>query len=282
MTVGSYLNYIAGQAYVRDEEKQSIRNSITNLQSRLVRNFGTEISQQLIFGSYSRDTILPRSMDESSDIDYMIIFRDGSLRPQSYLDKLRRFVETSYSRSEIQQSNPTIQLSLNHIRFELVPATQHLFYGIQIPAKASSSDDWICTDPVGLNKKLTEKNQSHGNFIKPLIRIVKYWNAQNGKVFDSYDLEKKILEFSFFGSGFFCAPNLEAYFFEFMSSLDVSWFAPDWKQQKIKRMKQIINTMSQYKSSNMAIAEQELRKLLPAPTTGLFGLGRSSLLGGLS
>lgn len=281
MTVKSYLDYIAGQAYVRDEEKQSIRNSITNLQSRLIKNLGTEISQQLIFGSYSRDTILPRSMDENSDIDYMIIFKDGSLRPQSYLDKLRRFVEASYSRSEIQQSNPTIQLSLNHICFELVPATQHWLYGIQIPAKASSSDDWIYTDPVDLNKKLTEKNQSHGNFIKPLVRIAKYWNAQNGKVFDSYDLEKKILDFSFSGSGFFGAPDLEAYFFEFMSSLDVSWLAPDWKQQKIKRMKQIVSSARQYKSSNMAVAEQELRKLLPAPSTGLFGLGRRSLLGGL-
>jgi hypothetical protein len=67
-------------------------------------------------------------MDEKSDIDYMVVFSDRDYQPQTYLDRLRRFTEYYYQKSEIKQSHPTIQLELNHIRFELVPAVK----------------DWVC------------------------------------------------------------------------------------------------------------------------------------------
>src|SRR5690606_40140815 len=58
----------------------------------------------------SRGTILPRSMDEQSDIDYMVVFSDGSATPQTYLNRLKTFVEKRYGSSEIYQSSPTIVL----------------------------------------------------------------------------------------------------------------------------------------------------------------------------
>jgi len=58
----------------------------------------------------------------------MVIFNiyDGQGKPQTYLDRLRELAEVKYSTSEISQSNPTIVLALNHIKFELVPAVNGL------------------------------------------------------------------------------------------------------------------------------------------------------------
>lgn len=264
MTVASYLSSVAAAAYVRDSEKESIRNSIATLEYRLKHHFGQDVSEQLIFGSYSRETILPRSMDANSDVDYMVVFKDGNFRPQTYLDRLRRFVEASYIRSEIEQSNPTIRLSLNHIRFELVPAVRTMFYGLHIPGKPSSYQDWISTNPTGFNGELTEKNKSHGNFIKPLVRIVKYWNACNGYPFESYELEQQVVAFNYSGVGFFSAPELRKYFYEFMGDLSVSWLAPDWKKQKIERARTLIKNIRGYEAINRQDqAENELKKLLP-------------------
>lgn len=130
MTVNSYLAGLASSAIIRNEEQISIRRSIANLQTKLANEFHGELADHFIFGSYSRGTILPRFMDERSDIDYMVVFKDGSLRPQSYLSRLRRFVERNYTRSEIYQSNPTVVLALNHINFELVPAIDSWMWGL--------------------------------------------------------------------------------------------------------------------------------------------------------
>lgn len=78
--------------------------------------------------------MLPRSYDPSSDVDYMVVFKNVIYQPQTYLNKLRDFVNYYYRTSEIKQSHPTIQLNLNHITFELVPASHNILFGYQIPS----------------------------------------------------------------------------------------------------------------------------------------------------
>jgi DNA polymerase sigma len=83
MSINSYLTNIATAAIIRDQEKAAIQRSIDTLQLRLKNHFGSQLGSGVIFGSYSRDTILPRNMDTKSDVDYMVIFADGGLRPQA-------------------------------------------------------------------------------------------------------------------------------------------------------------------------------------------------------
>jgi len=264
MTVNSYLTGLANSAIIRDREQESIRRSVATLQYRLGQHFGSEISEQVIFGSYSRGTILPRSMDANSDVDYMVVFADGSNQPQTYLNRLRRFVEQYYSRSEISQSNPTIVLSLNHIRFELVPAINNWLSGLQIPAKASDYIDWISTDPTGFNQELVNANQSHSNLIKPLVRVVKYWNAANRYPFESYSLEQDIVRHGFGLFGHFGGYQLKNYFYDYIESMDAGFFAPKWKQDVVSRARQLAaEAKSQENQGYSASAETTIKRLLP-------------------
>ena len=84
MSVNSYLTNLASSSIIRDAEKISINKSIENLQSKL-KIVDSSKSDHFIFGSHNRGTILPRTIDENSDIDYMIVFDDNSKKPQSYL-----------------------------------------------------------------------------------------------------------------------------------------------------------------------------------------------------
>lgn len=270
MTINSYLTNIANAAITRDQEKLAIQRSINNLQLRLKNHFGTQQADSFIFGSYSRGTILPRNMDEQSDVDYMVVFSDNGLRPQSYLDRLRRFAEQNYQRSDIEQSNPTIVLDLNHIRFELVPAVKS-WYGLQIPARATDYSDWINTDPTGFNDKLVQANQANGNQIKPLVRLVKYWNASCGYPFESYSLEQKIANHNY-GFGFLglqTTRRLDEYFSQFVQSLDLGWSEPQWKKDAVSRLKQLTaQAMMLERAGNATQAETIIKKLLP-PINGL-------------
>ncbi|MCU7829585.1 MAG: nucleotidyltransferase domain-containing protein [Candidatus Thiodiazotropha sp. (ex Myrtea sp. 'scaly one' KF741663)] len=265
MSVNSYICGLADMAIIRDQERLSIQRSITALKARLNSYFEDEIKDSIIFGSYSRGTILPRLMDANSDIDYMIVFADSSIRPQTHLDRLRRFVELHYSRSEIYQSHPTIVLSLNHIRFELVPAIHGWLTGINIPAKASDYEDWISTDPNAFNEELITANQSHGNKIKPLIRLMKYWNGINNYPFESYSLEQDIIEHGFGFFGLFGGRQLKDYFFKYIEEgLDLHIFAPKWKKDAVSRAKQLaINAYWQESDGYAEAAERTIYRLLP-------------------
>ncbi|MBS0607684.1 MAG: nucleotidyltransferase domain-containing protein, partial [Verrucomicrobia bacterium] len=175
MIINSYLKQLAEMAIIRDDEKENIQRSICTLRDRLNDHFSSQLSDQFIFGSYARETILPRYMDENSDVDYMIVFKDGSSDPQTYLNRLRIFAEKWYSSSEISQSRPTIILSLGHIKFDLVPAITSLGSGFRIPAKASEYQNWIATDPNDLKRIVADANKLSNFIAKPLIRILKYW-----------------------------------------------------------------------------------------------------------
>lgn len=269
MSVNSYLTNLANGAIVRDAERDSIQRSIDTLRARLTAHFPGEITDQFVFGSYSRGTILPRSMDTQSDVDYMVVFKDGSLRPQAYLDRLRRFSEQRYARSEIAQANPTIALELDHIRFELVPATRDWFDNIRIPAKASSYQDWIDTNPNGFNERLTSANQANGNFIKPLVRLIKYWNANAGYPFESYDLEQKVLVQNFNFFGLLVPRRLSDLFNQMVEAIDAGLFAPKWKQEAVTRLKQLTSQANAFERLGQeATAEGNIKKLLP-PVGGL-------------
>lgn len=257
MSVNSYLTGLANSAIVRDNEKVSISTSINNLQTNLSYS-NSMFSSHFIFGSYSRGTILPRGIDENSDIDYMIEFKELGHKPQTYLNWLKtNIAEKYYSRSEIYQSHPTIVLELNHIKFELVPAIKNSWGQLQIPAKATDYNDWIETDPTGFNIILTGANQRHNNFVKPLVRLVKRWNVHAGYPFESFDLEKRVVDSAFYGNTL-----LRDYFYDFANSLTVNYTMAQWKNDKIKRLQKIVYDVSNLEKMGYVVdAENKIKQL---------------------
>lgn len=271
MTINSYLTQIATHAILREDEKAGIQRSLTTLQSRLVDYFGAQLGKHFVFGSYSRGTALPRSMDSHSDVDYMVEFSDSSLQPQSYLDRLRRFAEVRYSRSEVSQSHPTVALELNHIRFELVPALDSWWSGIQIPQRSANYQSWQDTDPRGFNEKLTSANQSNGNLIKPLVRVMKYWNAAAGHPFESFELEKTVAEYSYSQWGLGSSRRLAEYFFQIVEATGPGFFASQWKRAATDRLESLVTKARNFERSGDTVrAEGVMAQLLP-PVGSLLG-----------
>lgn len=78
MSVLSFLTDTASSAVLSLSEQSSTATSITTLQARMTLHFDRGvIAQHFRFGSSTRGTILPRSMDEQSDIDYMVVAYSG-------------------------------------------------------------------------------------------------------------------------------------------------------------------------------------------------------------
>lgn len=257
MSVLSLLTSLASEAVLSKTEQSSIATSIATLETRLAQHFGLNvIGPNFRFGSSTRGTILPRTIDAESDIDYMIVFKEGALlrMPQTYLSRLREFAEKYYSRSIVRQSHPSIVLELNHIRFDLVPAIPYWLGGVQIP---DSTGDWMTTDPTGFNLKLEKTNKSHQSLIKPTIRLMKYWNIASKRPFESFETEKWICSLNLYHLA-----NLRGYLFEVIGHLSTSYFQAQWINNEITRAKTIVAKVKQCESQGLnKIAEEEVRKL---------------------
>lgn len=259
MSVQSHLSSTASSAILTETEKTSIATSVSTLQSRLNSYFGTDVKSHFRFGSSTRGTILPRSMDAHSDIDYMIVFADEESKPQTYVSRLKRFAENYYASSNIAQSHPTVFLSLNHIKFDLVPAISSYIEEYRIPAPSSSYQEWIATSPNDFNATLTAANTRCGHYLKPSIRLLKYWNARSGYVFDSYALEKWAA-----GRYFSYCSTVKDYFFALVEDISLDWNAAQWRKDKLESAKSIIQKTKEYERNDMpATAEQEIKKLIP-------------------
>jgi len=257
MSVLSHLQNTSNSIKIQDWEREAIDTSINTLSYKLGQHFHN-IESKFVFGSYDRGTILRRSKDPNSDVDYMVVFTDGNgWTPQTLMNRLKQFAEAKYSRNEIYQSAPTVVLELNHIKFELAPA--HKRWGTTyIPAPASAYSLWISTSPNSQKVELIEKNRNNQYLIRKLVRLLKYWNVKNGKIYSSYELEKYVIDKSFW----FCE-NLKEYFFSAVDGLN-TWNIPEYKLTKINRLKEIVSKTREYESENRPIsAEIEIKKAIP-------------------
>lgn len=261
MSALNHLTTTASSLVLSSSEKSSIDTSISTLKTRLNDWFGSDIKEQIKFGSSTRGTILPRKADERSDIDYMIVFdNDDNCKPQTFIDRLKTFASAKYSTSEIHQSHPTVVLMLNHIKFDLVPAykSDNFLNTLYIPAPATDFADWTSTDPNGFNQTLTSKNNNNNNQIKPMIRLVKYWNACNGYVYESFGLEQDLV-----GQLYFFCTNLKDYLLSGINGLNTTGL-PQYKSDKVQRARDIVAQVKEFERINLPDnAETEIKKLIP-------------------
>lgn len=193
MSVDSYLSDLGSSLVVKDGEKLSINRSVDTLISRANTYFGG-FDRCLVFGSYTRGTILPRKADDHSDVDIMMVFDDDDdYRPQAYINRIKKFAEGKYWNSIVHQDRPSVVLDMQHIRIEMTPGKN---YGVEgwyyIPLDAST---WQLTKPNSFNSDLVRCNGNNGYKIKPVIRLMKHWNvSKNYRALPSFELESTLVD----------------------------------------------------------------------------------------
>ena len=254
MSVYSYLQSLASSLVLSTSEKDSITTSVNTIKSRLVGYF-SDVVEKKVFGSYFWEIILPRKVDEKSDVDIMVVFNNPyGYKPQSFLDRLKKFAEYYYSSSEIHQSSPSLVLELNHIKFELPPAYKN--YGIYYIPDGPSN--WRTTDPDGFSDALIECNKNNGYKIKPVVRLLKHWNIQkNGRDLPSFLLEKTIaeeLKYSYF--------SCTSYTDYLKAGLEKIKYKTD--NNEVNNALESIKQALSYEQQNMPYsAEVEIKKVFP-------------------
>lgn len=219
MNINNKLITFAQQELVlahNDTERDRIKGSVSQLEKILKDRLGKEIKEFVRFGSFTRNTILPRRYDSQSDVDLMVVFNTDTWKknPRTYRTNLLQVLSAAYPNSISKKDFPAVKLLLNHIMFDVVPAySETQFWGsgynYYIP---DANDSWRGTVPNEINERLRERNQYYrDNTVRNVIRLCKHWNASRNYPFQSYLMEKSILDVNFANentySGFLYALN---------------------------------------------------------------------------
>ena len=117
MNCNTYLKEFSSRLILKYNEKEHIDNSIKHIKSMLHIYFESKIKEIKVFGSYSRKTVMPRIIDESSDIDIMVVLNNIDGKPQTYLNQLKVFAEYYYKDSIVRQSLPTCKCQYKNVQF---------------------------------------------------------------------------------------------------------------------------------------------------------------------
>lgn len=185
-------------------EREKIDRSLSHLEDLLLSHFGSDIDEVLRFGSYTRNTILPRKYDAKSDVDLMIVFNSdtGTFKPRTYRKWLADFLKTKYPNSLSKKDLPSVKLELNHIMFDIVPSIHSDdFLGYTYTYIPESDSEWMKTSPNDINNRLAKVNSRIGNnSLRNTIRLCKYFNSSSGYPFSSYEFEKEIIKFCYWNS----------------------------------------------------------------------------------
>lgn len=257
-----YITQITNKLYIShgSTEKNSIDASVKYLTSNLKSYFGNQLIKTILFGSYTRGTIIPRKYDLNSDVDIMVVFNTelyNEKRPNTYRENLKRFVDYKYPKSISTKDLPSVMLTLSKIKFDLVPAIISSLWFSETLYIPKDQVEWQTTNPKEFNKELSDANQKYSNIVKPIIRLLKYWNHRNNYPYDSFELEQIIAGMNFSGD------TIESGFYYAIDQLPTS-FRSEGTNQKTNTLRNNKNWIIEYlERDNVAKAKECFHRIVP-------------------
>lgn len=262
ISINTYLRKLSSELFIshNSRERNRINTSVSTIENRLWSFFGDKIDSIKIFGSFTRDTILPRKYDDKSDVDIMIIFdieNHSEKKVHTYRKNLRRFASHWYKTSIAKKDFPSVVIELQNLKFDLVPAIEksHWWHGdrLLIP---DSDGGWMPTEPFSFSQELSQANSTYGSIVKPIVRLLKFWNGKSANYpFPSFELEQLIADMDFSDD------DIQSGFFYAIENLPV----PDnYKYLKVESLKTNALRVQEYlEVGDKAKAMKWLKRILP-------------------
>jgi len=144
----------------------------------------SRLTGSYLSGSYSRDTAI-YPLDDV-DIIFTIdpapwqIGLFGKLMrpsPEKVLQSFARALRLRYPQTSVDTQRRSVRLALAHVDIDCVPAIEEGPASPFIFVPDRKDGTWIRSSPVRHKLVSTEVNAANNGLLKPLIKLLKHWNA---------------------------------------------------------------------------------------------------------
>lgn len=257
MDINTYYTELGNALIFSPDKRERIDISIDYFKQKIWGQFQDRLVEVVVYGSYSRETIIRK--DDEADVDIVVIYKTREVQPDTYLKQIKTFCENTYNRSTIYQDHPTIVIDMEHIKFEIVPSIYVSTGVVKIPAPKSKELKWVNTNPKGLITKVQNKDKNNKNLILPIIRILKYWNTLSGRPFASFQIERAVVD------KIYTCTTIKQYFSTAISAIEEIAIG-DTQKRAIRNLRDKLKRLHILETNNFhEYIEQELNSFLPFP-----------------
>src|SRR6202000_3049858 len=128
------------------------------------------------------------------DPKYFHFYNNGQNNGQAgLLDLVKKTLKQTYtSTPDISRDGQAVTIRFTDFVVDVVPAFNRNGGGYIIPNSITKS--WISTDPKKHDDLFSDPNKIHNGILVPLIKMIKSWNRNNNKHFNSFHLEVLALQ----------------------------------------------------------------------------------------
>lgn len=234
MDTTKYLESLIKKINVPDEILNRVSEEQDYLKKEL-KSFSENIEEVELFGSYRNYTQIKDSNFNYPCADIFIAFKNGfSKKPMELGQELFHLINKVDTNLELKLISSKVIFEKKGIKYELVPAYKQ-FDKIFIPDNKSSEQKWIFFDLNNQKEQLSKIGLKTNNWSNDIIKLLKFWNQNNGYVFNSYDLENIILNLNVKFD-----QNIKIYFFSIVTNLPNNGVG----KEKIKELNKLKNKVN--------------------------------------
>jgi hypothetical protein len=180
------------QAFRSNLEITDLQEPVVATRQKRVREaveFGFEVLDSFLTGSYARDTLIAPL--KKADVDLFTVLSSRYYQnqtPQGLLDQVREHLRQTYPTTpRVSKNGQAVTITFTDFIVDVVPAFNRQGGGYLIPN--TNSGTWISTDPQRHIELWSEANEFHQGDLIPLIKMLKAWNRTHSERFRSFHLE---------------------------------------------------------------------------------------------
>jgi hypothetical protein len=183
---GAFLELL-GRLDLTADQAETASTRATALKDFFDRNF-TMAERSFTIGSYRRGTLVrpERDIDLLAPLDYTTYKDRFDNDSRAFLYFVRDELNDRYALSKVSSRGVAVLLDFNVIRADVVPAFRRMGGGYFIP---DGRKRWTATNPDFHTRIIRDRDRELGERLKPLIRLMKFWNIQNGGHLRSFHVE---------------------------------------------------------------------------------------------
>ncbi len=190
-TLQQYIKDLAYSIAPQPIERASIESFLSVVEEKLLNSFENELEQCISIGAYARETAIRYTIDKESDFDLLLLFKNENDLEGFNLKKeaIIKFISKNYTQSEEVTKDLKVQMKFGKV--DLIPAVvsfQNDIPKLFIANKNKSS--WVQKNPLTFDEFINKKNEESSFTLKPIIRLLKYWNISHGRYFTTESLEE--------------------------------------------------------------------------------------------
>lgn len=227
------LNFLS-DLELTDTQTKQVAARQTSVRATAESNALIDIDDSHLIGSYARDTqIKSLNSGDRIDVDCLLVLKTSQHNLHKYwhatdggrqlLEDLRRSLR-EYQGLDVKIDHPAVTISWSDMKMELVPAFHRQEGGFLIPANNGWNNSWQATSPLKDAEHLSNLNKATKGEFKPLIKMLKAWNRNFGKVLPSFAIETAL--YHSIGSSFTSFENELVHFFTKLETYNRSALTP--------------------------------------------------------